>query len=121
MDIDGHNSTKAQTNTAVIGVSMSLSDDMTADKLINTIQTFTVELSELTLSIRRDNKRIDGVTLQDEEINKITTFFFQETFGSKARDRIISLLAAEAHADSLTTGERAIELARRQNILEDFR
>lgn len=74
-----------------IKVAMSLAPGSSVDDLVGTIEKFVAALGEVTLSLRLDNKQVDGIKLS-QEIGQITSFFFQETFRSGARGRLISLV-----------------------------
>ena len=108
-----------------IRVTMSLAPGSSVDDLVDRIERFAAALGEVTMTLRLENRLVDGVKLSQQEINQMTRFFFQETFGSGARSRLISLVNylgnTSAAGDTVTSGERAVALAQREDMPEDFR
>jgi hypothetical protein len=68
----------------IIRVTMSLAPGSSVDDLVDTIERFAAALGEVTMTVRLENRLVDGVKLSQQEINKMTRFFFHETFGSGA-------------------------------------
>jgi pentose-5-phosphate-3-epimerase len=95
----------------------------TTKALVQTIQKFMKALREVHLTLRQDNKVVHD--MQQDKVNSITLFFFQETFGAGAYSRVIALIkhiAKESGTnDSLSHSKQVVTLAKHDNILLDFR
>lgn len=81
-------------------------------------------LQEVILDVRQGNKPV-STPLSAEEIDQIVVFFFNDVFGSAARQRVAKMLAYAHRVDIFGTdhgaGQRAAALALDDEVLPVFR
>jgi hypothetical protein len=81
-------------------------------------------LQEVILDVRQGNKPV-STPLSAEEIDQIVVFFFNDVFGSAARQRVAKMLAYADRVDIFGTdhgaGQRAAALALDDEVLPVFR
>lgn len=115
----------APRSQAAVRITMALGPGLGKEELVDTMDRFMAGLGMISMTLRRNNQLVQGVTLAENEIRLITSFFFKEVFGPGARGRIAALIAycenAGGRGIELGSGERASALAIQAEIPEAFR